>query len=162
MHKLIRRALGLFLLGGALTLAGAAGAGAQAPATQVPIKVLRNPDGEAVALVQVSVSGQPLTFVLDTGASESVISRSLARSLHLPKAGRRRSSRSAGGQAVSQPVTVGNWQIGSITLAARTIASVKLGLGRDIGAVGLLGSDVLSTFGKVSIDYAHGILTLGG
>jgi len=164
MHKLLRRAPALVALTGVVTFAGAAGASAQAPTTpvQVPIRVLRNPDGEAVALVQVTVSGQALTFVVDTGASESVISRRAARALHLPKAGRRTTTLSAGGRGVSQPVTVSTWQVGTVTLTPRKIASVQLGLARDIGAFGLLGSDVLSSFGKVSIDYAHGVMTLGG
>ena len=33
--------------------------------------------------------------------------------------------------------------------------------GADGKAFGLLGSDVLSHFGTISIDYAHGVLTLG-
>jgi hypothetical protein len=33
--------------------------------------------------------------------------------------------------------------------------------GADGNAFGLLGSDVLSHFGTISIDYAHGVLTLG-
>jgi predicted aspartyl protease len=164
MHKRIRRTLALAALASVIALAGAAGAGAQAPPSpvQVPVKVLRNPDGEAVVLVQVTVNSQPVTFVVDTGASQSVISRRVAKSLALPKAGRRTRTLSAGGVGVSQPVTISNWAVGTLTLAPRKIASVRLGLARDIGAFGLLGSDVLSGFGKVSIDYAHGILTLGG
>jgi hypothetical protein len=128
---------------------------------QVPILVLHGGNGQALALAAVTVNGRRLLFVLDTGASASLIDRRVARILRLPRVGRVQRFKGVGCGGSSQPVRVSNWSVGSVRLASRLISSAKFAFGKG-RVVGLLGSDVLSSFGKVSIDYAHNAMTLGG
>jgi hypothetical protein len=57
-------------------------------------------------------------------------------------------------------VRIGRWSIGGQVLPT-IIATDSTIAGANGKAFGLLGSDVLSRFGTISIDYAHGALTLG-
>jgi predicted aspartyl protease len=128
----------------------------------VPINVLSGPHGQKLVEADVTVSGNKLPFVIDTGASGSAIDLKVAKQLRLPKSGRLHHAVSAGCTPKSQPVTMSGWTLGGVMLP--TIAhmdATKLGL-NAVGAVGLLGSDVLSTFDKISIDYAHKVMTLRG
>jgi predicted aspartyl protease len=128
----------------------------------VPIVVLHGPGGEALALARVKIGGRSLLFIVDTGASESLIDKRVARRLRLHRVGRRHRFRgvSCGGSA--QPVRVTTWTLGEVALPPRRIDSADFSLGRGTAVVGLLGADVLSSFGKISIDFAHEVLTLGG
>jgi predicted aspartyl protease len=142
----------------------AAGTGAQSGsgAIQVPINVLSGPHGQKLVEADVTVSGNKLPFVIDTGASSSAIELHVAKLLRLPKSGRAHHAVSAGCTPKSQPVTMSGWTLGGVTLPTIShMEATKLGL-RGIGAVGLLGSDVLSTFDKISIDYVHKVMTLRG
>ena len=58
-------------------------------------------------------------------------------------------------------VKVTSWRVGTIKLPPATIVSVNLPFGNaHRGVQGLLGSDMLSRFDTVTIDYDHGILKL--
>ena len=59
---------------------------------------------------------------------------------------------------VSQTVKVTDWSVGSIKLAPQTLATSQLPFNQIDG---LLGSDVLSRYSTVQIDYDHGLLKLG-
>ncbi|HEV3229229.1 MAG TPA: retropepsin-like aspartic protease [Solirubrobacteraceae bacterium] len=162
---IVRRSGLIAVLALAAAIVPAAGTGAQgagAPAAiQVPIDVLSGPNGQKLLIAPVTINGKQYPFVLDTGASGSAISLGLATALHLPKAGRAHRAVSAGCTPKSQPITISTWSLGTASLPAHRLDATKLGL-HAVGAVGLLGSDVLSTFDKVSIDYAHKVLTLRG
>jgi hypothetical protein len=164
----LRRTLLVVVLVVAAAVVPAAGTGAQSPgsgaaaAILVPINVLSGPHGQKVVEADVTVSGNKLPFVIDTGASSSAIELHVAKLLRLPKSGRAHHAVSAGCTPKSQPVTMSGWTLGGVTLPTIShMEATKLGL-RGIGAVGLLGSDVLSTFDKISIDYVHKVMTLRG
>jgi hypothetical protein len=59
-----------------------------------------------------------------------------------------------------QSVQVKNWRAGGVRLPADTISSFRLMTGRGNGPAGLLGSDVLSRYGKIAVDYDKDLLLL--
>jgi hypothetical protein len=143
-------------------LAGCGGHGSTAPTGQldVPIKVLRH-GKQVIALVPVRIDGHgPYTFALDTGASQSLVDSSVAKQLRVQKTG---THRVAGVTSVSkvQTIEVSHWSVGKVQLPATTVVEANLPFGNaDGGVQGLLGSDMLSQFDVVTIDYAHGVLRL--
>lgn len=162
---------------GAITVGGHTGAHLITPGTPkgeqtVHIEVVANvgKPRAALALVPVYINGQgPLLFALDTGASRSLITLTLARRLHLPMRGSAGVvSGVTGGGRPSQNVYVSSWSAGSVSLPAATIAAMSVGTPQAAGThralpkgpVGLLGSDVLSRYGKIAIDYDHELLIL--
>ena len=66
-----------------------------------------------------------------------------------------------GGSQEAVPVAIGNWHADKVRLPNTTIDSGDFSSERRAsGYVGLLGSDILTQFGLVSIDYANGTLTV--
>ena len=123
---------------------------------------------QALALVPVYINGRgPLPFALDTGASRSLISATLARQLGLPARGTAGMLQGVTGAASAENFAVQSWRAGSVELPASMIAAVgpatpgaPPSAGALHGPVGLLGSDVLSRYGKIAIDYDKGLLVL--
>jgi hypothetical protein len=61
------------------------------------------------------------------------------------------------------PVAGPSWSVGSVPLAPQTVSSIDIpGFGLRSAAAGLLGSDVLSRFGAIQLDYRHQSLALPG
>lgn len=162
----MKRALVLVLAAG--LLAGCGGSHSAATTTTTPkgqldvaIKVLKH-GRQVIALVPVTIDGKgPYTFALDTGASQSLVDSAVARDL-----GAKRTSgshRVAGITNVTKvrTIEVKHWQVGDVQLPATTVVEANLPFGNASGGVqGLLGSDMLSQFDVVTIDYAHGMLRL--
>ena len=151
------------LLCTALVAAGCGGHHAAAPTGQfdVAIKVLKH-GRQVIALVPVTIDGHgPYTFALDTGASQSLVDSSVARQLQVKKTGD--THKVAGVTSVTKVATiqVRHWRVGKVQLPATTVVEANLPFGNaDGGVQGLLGSDMLSEFDVVTIDYAHGVLRL--
>lgn len=126
----------------------------------------------AMALVPVTIDGQgPFPFALDTGASRSLIALPLAQRLHLSIQGKAGTLYGIGGPSTAQNVAITSWRAGQVSLPSEVIAAVpsktatpqgpKAGNTHKVsGPVGLLGSDVLSRYGKIAIDYDKGLLIL--
>jgi predicted aspartyl protease len=131
-----------------------------APGSQrVPMTVIRS-GASTVAVVAVTLEGgAPKRFALDTGASSSVVDRKVAQQLSLPPVGWPGNAAGVSCSAKSQPVHVDSWKVGAVALPAQDVDSIALPVP---GLDGLLGSDVLSRFGTVTIDYAASTLVLGG
>jgi hypothetical protein len=126
----------------------------------VPLRVITAKGRDTVALVPVYIDGRgPFAFALDTGAAQSLIDVSLVRSLGLRSVGQRRLEGITGG-GKGLIVQVKNWRAGRVRLHPDTIASFKLMDGRGGQPAGLLGSDVLSRFGKIAVDYDKDVLLL--
>lgn len=135
---------------------------ATGPGTTVPIKVIRGGDGTTLAEVGISIlSKGPYYFVLDTGASISLIDAPLAQQLRLPQTGSTQPVSGVGGVTQVTLVRVASWHVGTLRLPKTTLASASLpDVRRSAGVQGLLGSDILSQFGRVTVDYDAGTLTV--
>ncbi|MEA1649371.1 retroviral-like aspartic protease family protein [Nitrospirillum sp. BR 11164] len=111
-------------------------------------------------LVKVEVNGHPVYFLVDTGASLSMILRSKAEQLELPSfSGRNGTLVGVGGRSDIQGT-----RIKTFTLGKQTVTDMPLklagerSLGRD-DVVGLLGEDVFRKF-DVEIDLANNVINL--
>jgi predicted aspartyl protease len=126
----------------------------------VPLVILKARDGETLALARVIVHGRALPFLIDTGSSKTLVDTALARKLHLKTVGKPIKVTGVGCSETARKVRLRGWSIGGQPLP-NIIATSSNIAGADGRAFGLLGSDVLSHFGAIGIDYAHGQLTLG-
>ncbi|MGO8861760.1 MAG: aspartyl protease family protein [Acidimicrobiales bacterium] len=141
--------------GGAVSLGGGA--------ERVPITV-STVAGQVAEAVNVCIEGKgPYPFVLDTGDGESLISAGLAARLHLAHDGAPSTYEGVGCTGTAQPVRARSWSVAGVALAPQDLTAATL---PDFGIrgqpYGLLGSDVLSRFGAVRIDFTAQTLTLGG
>jgi hypothetical protein len=135
----------------------------QGRATSIPMRVFhRGPT--TIAVVSACIDGAgPFGLVVDTGSTSSAIVQGVAQRLHLPSVGSPKPAAGLSCQASTQPVTVASWSIGPVALVAQTVSVAPFpGLGVGQAPVGVLGSDVLSRFGAVKIDYAQQRLIVPG
>jgi len=127
----------------------------------VAIKVLKH-GKQVIALVPVTIDGKgPYTFALDTGASQSLVDSAVVKELRVRPTGE--THRVAGISNVTKvrSIAVEHWRVGTVELPATTIVEENLPFGNaDSGVQGLLGSDVLSQFDVITIDYGHSMLRL--
>lgn len=120
----------------------------------VDLEVLNSGD-LTLPFVQVTISGKgPYRFALDTGASSTVIDTDVANELGLEKTGEEREVAGVIGRQRMPVATVGQWKLDDISLDAGEVALIDLPDSPDVqGLQGLLGSDVLSSFDFVIVDY---------
>ncbi|WP_159029669.1 retropepsin-like aspartic protease family protein [Streptomyces qaidamensis] len=130
-------------------------------ARDVPLRVIER-DGRTLAFVPVSIEGRgPFSFALDTGASTSVVGEEVADRVGLERTGERRSVSGIIGTGEVPVARVDRWEVGEIRLDPGEVTVIDLGPPRGSrGIQGLLGSDVLSDFGSITVDYDDGTLTL--
>jgi Aspartyl protease len=127
----------------------------------VKLVVITTPDHSTMALVPVRINGRgPYPFAVDTGASSSLIDTGLAQKLGLPDQGTTGLLSGVAGSAHGEKTRLSDWSIGGVRLPSAPIAALRLAGPGGKGPVGLLGSDVLSRFGKVALDYEHSRLVL--
>ena len=115
-------------------------------------------------LVFVSVrvgSSEPLSFILDTGASATVLNRTVAEGLKL-KLRANEDARTGGGSvrtasATGITLSVGNVSLPDVTIVAIDLSGLEAGLGRPVD--GILGYDIFRRY-VVEIDYAATTLRL--
>lgn len=127
------------------------------------VQVISGQNGATLVLLPVRINGKgPFTFALDTGASTSLIDRPLVQQLNLPQNGAPRPISGVSGNELSIPVKVGDWSVGkTIRLPASTVSSANLFASqRSSGIQGLVGSDIWTQFGKITIDYNAQTLTV--
>ena len=128
------------------------------PASVVPIRVI----SRAAIVANVCIGGEgPFPFLVDTGGSATLMDASLAARLHLALVDGPRTVSSFTCKRQISFTAVSRWSVGDTTLAPQTV---------EVGTVqspvlpnldGVLGSDTLSSFGAVRIDYRQQTLTLG-
>ncbi|HET7572572.1 MAG TPA: retropepsin-like aspartic protease [Gaiellaceae bacterium] len=127
----------------------------------IPIRVLQQ-GRQVIALALVRIDGKgPFTFAIDTGASQSLVDAQVAARIHAQKTSVK--TRVAGVAAVGRGrlISVRHWSVGGVTLPATRVLSANLPFGDANGGVqGLLGSDMLSGFDVVTIDYGKQVLRL--
>ncbi|MEW2635050.1 retropepsin-like aspartic protease [Streptomyces sp. NPDC048389] len=128
---------------------------------EVPLRVLEQGDA-TLAFVPVSLEGEgPFMFALDTGASASVVSEDVADRVGLERTGERRSVSGILGTGQVPVARVEQWAVGDVRIDPGEVTILDLGPPRGGGGIqGLLGSDVLSDFGSITIDYDNGVLRI--
>jgi predicted aspartyl protease len=139
---------------------GEASVGGHAAQASIPIVILKAKDGETLALARVVIHGHAYPFLIDTGSSKTLVDDALARRLHLKTVGKPIKVTGVGCSERASKVRLSNWSIGGQALPSIVATSSTIA-GSEGKPFGLLGSDVLSHFGSIGIDYAHGVLTLG-
>jgi predicted aspartyl protease len=127
----------------------------------VKIKVVSD-RGHVIALVPVTIDGKgPWAFALDTGASQSVVDSEVAKQLAVRETGERQKIAGLTVVARLRSIRVKSWRVGDVALPPTTVVEADLPFGNVHGGVqGLLGSDMLSQFDVVTIDYEHSMLIL--
>ena len=117
---------------------------------------------QVLALVPVMINGKgPFTFALDTGASQSLMDSAVAKRLQVTKKGSAGKIAGVNGVKKAALVRVTSWSIGQVKLPPTTIVSTNLPFGNAFAGIqGLLGSDMLSGFDVVTIDYGKQQLRL--
>jgi hypothetical protein len=128
------------------------------PPSVVPIRVV----SRTVIVANVCVGGVgPFPFLVDTGGATSLVDSSLAARLHLTLVDGPRTVSSFTCRRQISFAAVSQWSVGNVQLLPQTV---------EVGTVrspvlpnldGALGSDTLSSFGAVRIDYRQQTLTLG-
>jgi Aspartyl protease len=149
-----------------LLLAGCGGGSSSAPPTVhgqllVEIKVIKH-GAQVLALVPVTINGKgPYAFALDTGASQSLVDSQVARALRVPATGAKQKIAGVASVSSVKAIRVRDWRVGKVKLPPTTVVEANLPFGNAKGGVqGLLGSDMLSDFDVVTIDYARSRLLL--
>jgi predicted aspartyl protease len=128
---------------------------------RVKIRVIR--DGvHVLALVPVTIDGKgPWSFAIDTGASQSVVDSQVAMALAVKATGTRQRIAGVTSIAKVKSIEVSEWRVGDVRLPPTRVVEANLPFGNAHGGVqGLLGSDMLSEFDVVTIDYVHAVLVL--
>ncbi|OII65487.1 hypothetical protein BJP40_16660 [Streptomyces sp. CC53] len=128
-------------------------------AREVPLRVV-DQDGRTLAFVPVTIGGEgPYMFALDTGASASVVDDDVADEAGLRFTGEQRQVSGVLGTGRVPVAEVGEWQAGDVVLDPGEVTVIDLDPPRGGGGIrGLLGSDVLSEFGWITVDYDDGVL----
>jgi hypothetical protein len=134
----------------------------------VPLQVVQGMGGSVLALVPVTINGEgPFLFALDTGASQTLIDSGLVEELDLPLGGQTGPLTGVTGTTQGRTVRLEDWQMGEVTMPAINGVTLPLpefyiprGLRQPQTFRGLLGSDILSRFGSVTIDYERETLIL--
>lgn len=140
----------------------AAAAAESAQPRTLPVHVVHYANGRTLVLAGVCISGQgPFDFVVDTGASATVIDRSVADRLALGDRSAPFTITAIGSCRRSVLVAhVDRWSVGGLELAAQPVIVGPLRVPYLPTVAGLLGSDVLSSFGSVRFDFSAQTLTV--
>lgn len=135
---------------------------AQGDDLEVPLEVAEGPGGATLLYVPVFINGQgPYLFAVDTGASNSVLDREIADELALPQSGEETLVTGVGGPTTAQPVALGDWHAGEVPLPSGDYPAMELPeTDRRFGLGGLIGSDILSAFEVVTVDYEREVIVL--
>jgi predicted aspartyl protease len=114
-----------------------------------------------LVILQASINGsQPLDFILDTGASTSVINDSRAKQLGLKLEAKTDAATQGGSIEASfvkgVSLRLSGFEFPRMTLAAIRLSGLEAGLGRRVD--GILGYEIFNRF-VVEIDYASRVVT---
>jgi hypothetical protein len=123
----------------------------------VPIRVVR-----AAIVANVCIGGEgPFPFLVDTGGSTTLVDSSLAARLHLALVDGPQTVASFTCKRQISFAAVSRWSVANTTLLAQTVEVGTVQSPALTNLDGVLGSDTLSSFGAVRIDYRQQTLTLG-
>jgi Aspartyl protease len=127
----------------------------------VQARVVSGAGGSRLLIVPVFIASRgPYDFALDTGAARSVVDSRVASQLRLPSTGSEQAVTGVSGTSEAVRVRVTSWRVDAVALPDATILSLRLPSGGGPSLAGLLGSDMLSRFRTVTIDYQGETVTL--
>jgi predicted aspartyl protease len=114
---------------------------------------------DSLVVVPVFLNGQgPYRFLLDTGATNSVVSTAVANQLKIPT-GSSGALMTAGGSVRVTVRVIDLVQVGPVHMGKMTIAVSDAELLRTLHVDGVIGADCLKQF-RISIDYTHQVLSI--
>jgi predicted aspartyl protease len=103
------------------------------------------------AFADVFIDGEgPFNFIVDTGASNSVVDWPLVQKLRIKTIGKPLSVTGITCRGAAARIRMSDWRVGGVELPRTQIRAIDM---PAEGVDGLLGSDVLSTFGSITLDY---------
>jgi len=143
-----------------------AGCGVARGTPPVPLYFSGAPEAHSLPFVSVCLDGHgAYPFLLDSGASASVVDVALADELGLPAVSPPKSQSPSpavlGCLSTARRVSVQRWSVGAIPLAPQSVAVADLpGFGPSGAPAGVLGGDVLSRFGAVRVDFRAARMTV--
>ena len=120
-----------------------------------PIHTVPSSFSKSLITIKGRVGRRSYQFILDTGASGTVVSRQLAQREGLAMAGKRTRAVGAGGRLAAHMAPLKVLRLGTVEVRDLPVAVVDLArLGGDTGLRidGVIGNDVLSHY-RVVIDY---------
>jgi hypothetical protein len=129
--------------------------------TVIPLDVTTSASGTSVQTPVTFGRSGPFPFDVATGAPTSAVAGLVATQLGLAKTGKSEPVNSFGCPRAATVVRSGPWAIGSVALPSRPITAA-VAASAPSNSQGLLGSDALSAYGWVVLDYRTGSLFLGG
>ncbi len=122
----------------------------------VPLAVAIGPDF-ATAVTSATIGKVTGSFLVDTGATQSVVTPSFAKRAKLKSTGKHESETSACATTSVSTVTSGAWSVGHVPLSSEPLASEGLPGGLD----GVFGADELSRFSFAVLAFRSGELLVG-
>lgn len=130
------------------------------PQAELPLQVGRL-GGQAVAVVTVTVAEKRLNLVVDSGAGRTTLDPAAASSLHLKPDGPPVEVQGIGGEVSASLDRVPSWSVGLVHLVPEDVVVLSQPAPFATNLTeGLLGSEVLSQFRAVTIDYSDQILAV--
>jgi predicted aspartyl protease len=138
-----------------------AGSGAKEGQQVIHARVVSGAGGARLVLVPVYIQSRgPYDFALDTGAARSLVDSRVANQLRLPSTGTEQAVTGISGTSEATRVRVSSWRVDSVELPPTTILSLRLPSGGGPTLDGLLGSDMLSRFQIVTVNYPAQTVTV--
>jgi len=95
-----------------------------------------------------SANDAPIRFLIDTGSSTTILTRSDAARLGLDAAG----AGSQRARTLAGEVRIRRTQVRELRIAGKRFADVKLGVASDELGISLIGQDLLSRFDSITIE----------
>src|SRR5258707_817371 len=117
----------LFALAGCTIQLGTYEKPSTGPGVTVHVQVVHGQDGATLLMMPVKIQNKgPYNFALDTGASTSLVDKTLATDLGLKEVGPAQPIAGIGSRELAIPVRVPQWSVDSLKLPPATIASAAL------------------------------------
>ena len=114
---------------------------------------------ESLVVVPVFLNGRgPYRFLLDTGATNTILSKKVVDQLNIP-IGKTQTLLTVGGSVVATKRMIDVIRIGNAQIMQAPVIGADLKLMHTLQVDGIIGEDCLKRF-KISIDYAHQLLTI--
>jgi predicted aspartyl protease len=119
-------------------------------AVTIPVRVVKDEEDTQV-IVPVVIHGERFHFLLDTGASTTAVNGTVLKTIRAFDTGQDEDFSNASGDTdPARLFEIHAWSLGPLPLETDAIVS---DLAHPLDVDGLLGSDQLQRFGRVTIDY---------